>query len=256
MNKGRVTILGVPFDVITEKETVELLLEKTSRHDGHFFVATPNPEMLLEARKNPPFQKVLNETDLNIPDGTGVIMAAKFLKKPLKGRVTGTDIMKKLCEKFTHETKVFLLGGSDGIAEKTKEVLRHGNPHLNIVGTHAGSPSHEEEQQIRKKINDSGANVLFIAFGAPNQELWLHRTLPHLPHVRLAMGVGGAFNFIAGVRKRAPVWMQKIGLEWFFRLIQEPRRIKRIFNATIKFPIVFLLNITESRNKERTARHQ
>jgi len=119
---------------------------------------------------------------------------------------------------------------------------------VKIAGTFAGSPSQEEDVNIRKLIDQSEAKILFVAFGAPKQEMWIARNLAHLKHIKVVMGVGGAFDFISGTIKRAPYWMRRIGVEWLYRLIKQPSRIGRIFNATIKFPIVFL----GSKFKKRT----
>lgn len=243
MNAKRVTIMGIPFDTVEADEALEKILNKLhEKKTKSFFVATPNPEMLLESRKNSLFKAVLLSTDLNIPDGIGIIFASRFQKTPLKKRVTGTDLMQKICMRLDEKTKIFLLGAAPGVAEKAKEALELKNPHLTIVGTHSGTPNPFDEMHIRQLINRSGAELLFVAFGAPKQELWLDRNLTRLEQIKVAMGVGGAFDFIAGTRKRAPAWMRKLGLEWLFRLIQEPRRIKRIWNATVKFPLIFFVD--------------
>lgn len=242
----KIIILEIPFNNITLEEA----LEKTEAlwdGDGQFQFATPNPEMLLEAQKNELFKKILQNSALNIPDGIGIIFASRWLKKPLKERVTGVDFMKKIIQKTgdpaspLYRKKIFLLGGAEGIAEKTAEKLIQYFPHTQIIGTHSGTPKIEHEKEIIKKINNSEAEVLFVAYGAPAQELWIARNLKKMPKIKIAMGVGGTFDFIAAVKKRAPEWMQKIGLEWLYRLMQEPRRIKRIYNAVIKFPIKIVL---------------
>lgn len=235
----RINILGVPFDSMKNNAALALVLEKIAGNGKHFFIATPNPEMLLEARKNASFREVLNKTDLNIPDGFGIMLAARVSGKPLKERITGTDLMQAVCRHAPEKTKIFLLGAGPGIAEKTGKILEKRCPNIAVAGTHGGSPAPEEENHIRHLINESGAELLFVAYGAPKQEMWLARNLSHLTHVRVAMGVGGAFDFISGTVKRAPMWMRKLGIEWLYRLIKQPSRIGRIFNATVKFPLVF-----------------
>jgi N-acetylglucosaminyldiphosphoundecaprenol N-acetyl-beta-D-mannosaminyltransferase len=240
MPDERVKIMEIPFDRITQEDALALLLKKLlDPLTKRFFVATPNPEMLLEAQKNPPFKKILQHTDLNIPDGTGVIWASRLNGTPLPERVTGTDLMENLCAKILPETKVFLLGGGRNVAEKVKTTLESRRK-ISITGTHSGSASPADDGNIRKLIDAAAPDLLFVAFGAPKQELWLARNLPHLHSVKVAMGVGGAFDFIAGEKKRAPLWMRKTGLEWLFRLIRQPSRIGRIFNATVVFPFVFI----------------
>jgi N-acetylglucosaminyldiphosphoundecaprenol N-acetyl-beta-D-mannosaminyltransferase len=239
----RIKILGVPFDSLKNSEALALVLERIAGNDKHFFIATPNPEMLLEARKNAAFREVLNKTDLNIPDGFGIMLAARVSGKPLKERITGTDLMQEVCRHAPEKTKIFLLGAAPGVAQKTGEILEKRCPNIKIAGTYGGSPAREEENHIRHLINESGAEVLFVAFGAPKQEIWLAGNLPPLTHVKVAMGVGGAFDFISGTIKRAPVWMRKLGLEWLYRLIKQPSRTGRIFNATIIFPLIFLASL-------------
>jgi N-acetylglucosaminyldiphosphoundecaprenol N-acetyl-beta-D-mannosaminyltransferase len=240
MEKERVIIMGIPFDKVTLESVLTLLLEKLADDSTRgFFVATPNPEMLLTARKNHAFKEILQKTHLNIPDGTGIIWAAKRNGTPLPERVTGTDLMQTLCRKVTPDTRVFLLGAGHGIAEKAAHKLKE-QKHINIVGTYAGSASPHDDLNLQKIINDARPDMLFVAFGAPAQELWLARNLPHLFTVKVAMGVGGAFDFIAGVRSRAPAWMRRVGLEWLYRLFQQPERIVRIFNATVRFPATIL----------------
>ena len=141
--------------------------------------------------------------------------------------------MKKICKES--KKRIFLLGAEEGIAEDAAKKLK-----ANIVGTHSGSPKVEDEKEIIEKLNRLKPEILFIAYGAPAQELWIARNLKKIPSVKLAMGVGGSFDFIAGKTKRAPKWMQKLSIEWLYRLIKEPRRIKRILNATVRFPITFL----------------
>ncbi|MFA5829079.1 MAG: WecB/TagA/CpsF family glycosyltransferase [Candidatus Gracilibacteria bacterium] len=246
--KERITIMNVPFDRVTAKEALAITLEKldgnkqtTNGKHQPFFIATPNPEMLLAARKNERFLKILQtETDLNIPDGIGIIFASKLSKNSLPQRVTGTDLMQAICHFAPKGTKIFLLGAAEGVAEKVKAKLQKKYPQIQIVGTHSGSPAPEEAEKIRNLIQKSEADILFIAFGAPKQELWLSENLSHLKNLKIAMGVGGAFDFVAEIRKRAPRLMRKLGLEWLFRLVIEPSRFKRIYNATIKFPLLFL----------------
>jgi N-acetylglucosaminyldiphosphoundecaprenol N-acetyl-beta-D-mannosaminyltransferase len=252
MKNHRVMIMDVPFDSLTNAEALALVLQKLAEGTGHFFIATPNPEMLLEAKKNPEFRKILNGTDLNIPDGIGIMLASFLNRTPLKERITGTDFMQAICRQAPEGTKIFLLGAAPGIAEKTAEILKKRFPQIKITGTLSGSPRPEEEISIREAINKSGAGLIFVAFGAPKQELWIARNLPHLHYVKVAIGVGGAFDFISGTVKRAPRWMRKLGLEWLYRLIKQPSRIVRIFNATVKFPLLFLASKFQKRKPGQT----
>jgi len=263
-------ILGIRFDKVTLGEATKKALE-SAKSKNQSYIATPNPEFLLEARKNPAFAKVLNNSKLNIPDGTGILWATKYLditkknssktlkifkwiyslllvpfspksiRKILKERVTGVDLMENICKHSNENNlKIYLLGAKEGTAEKTKEILEKKYPGIEVVGTFGGTPSQEGEKEIVEKVIKSQAQILFVAYGAPNQELWISRNLHKMPNVKLAIGVGGSFNFIAGIRKRAPKIIQRLGFEWIYRLLQEPSRIKRIYNATIKFSTTIL----------------
>jgi N-acetylglucosaminyldiphosphoundecaprenol N-acetyl-beta-D-mannosaminyltransferase len=231
----RIDILDVPIDCVTQKEALDyisLLLEKKNR----FQVITPNPEIVLEAQKNPTFKKVLKEAELSVADGVGIIWAAQILHGKSIKRVTGVDLMRIICREL-RERRVFLLGASEEVNIKTKQILEKKYPGIKIVGNYSGTPGSNLEKIICNMINKSKAEILFVAYGAPNQELWIARNLPHLTTVKVAMGIGGAFDFISGHKKRAPEFLRKIGLEWLFRLIIEPSRYKRILNATVVFPL-------------------
>lgn len=267
----RINILGVPFDPITETVALNQIVE-TIRHNNKqepLFIATPNPEILLEARRNQKFKEILNRTDLNIADGTGIIWASGYLDsikntksatiKIIKGlsglikmavapkrmqnvipqRVTGTDLMKAISQATNKDEGVFLLGATQEVAQKTKNTLekKYG---CKVVGTDSSKALEENDLLIREKINKSKAKILFVAFGAPKQEIWIARNLPYLKSVKVAMGVGGAFDFISGYVPRAPAFFRKRGLEWVFRLLKQPKRIIRIFNAVINFPFIVI----------------
>ncbi|MEK9132650.1 MAG: WecB/TagA/CpsF family glycosyltransferase [Patescibacteria group bacterium] len=233
-------------------------------------IVTPNPEMLLVADKNPEFRAVLNKAWMSIPDGIGILWAStvqeisrrsskfgryvkgfwalvsliffpKLCRKVFSERVSGVDLMEAICaESRTHKTKIFLLGAGPRVADRASEVLKKKYPGVQIVGTYCCSPSPKDFNVISPIITSSKADVLFVAFGSPNQELWIARNLQYLDTIKIAMGVGGAFDFISGETKRAPAWMRKTGLEWMYRLAQQPSRIKRIWHAVVKFPLRLL----------------
>lgn len=259
-------ILKVRIDDVILSEAKETALQ-WAQGDIQRVITTPNPEIVLEAQKNHKFLRILNTSDLNIPDGTGLLWAAKYLKitknsklksirflklifslatiafypkyihSELRERVTGADLMQEICKESGNlKLKIFLLGAADGVAEKVKTILEEKYPKIQIVGTHVGKANSNENEGI-KKINKSQADILFVAYGAPAQEFWINKNIKKLKNIKLAIGIGGTFDYIAGVRKRSPQWMQKLGLEWLYRLIQQPKRIRRIYNATIKFPL-------------------
>jgi N-acetylglucosaminyldiphosphoundecaprenol N-acetyl-beta-D-mannosaminyltransferase len=264
----KVKILNVQFDACTKDEAlgrvIEVLKSRDTSHKKH--IATPNPEMVLAAQINPEFMRVLNSAYLSIPDGIGILWAAtlqeqtrrdtsfsrllkgisslailmfrpKVFKRVFRERVTGVDFMESICAiSRGASATIFLLGAEPGVAEKTKQNLEAKYPGIKITGVLAGSPSEKHESEIIEKISKAAPQILFVAYGSPAQELWIARNLQKLKSVKIAMGVGGAFDFISGHRRRAPAWMRNIGLEWLYRLIKQPSRIRRIWNATIKFP--------------------
>lgn len=241
-----IKILGVRINNVSYQEalSVALLLAKEKAKS---YLTTPNPEILLEAQKNPEFKKVLNNSQLNIPDGAGLLWAARYQSSPLKERVTGTDLMEGIMKEGAKTNlKIFLLGAAPGVAEKVKSKMEKKYPGLKIAGTSSESKNQDREETIINVIDKSTADILFVAFGAPHQELWISRNLPKLKTARLAVGVGGAFDFLAGESKRAPKIMQNLGLEWLYRLFKQPKRFKRIFNAVIIFPIAVVKNSLKS----------
>lgn len=238
---ARVTLLGIPIDPLTMQEALNQLKAFLQSERPHH-VMTVNSEMLVESTKNPKFRKVMQQTSLNLPDSHGVVWAAIKTGQQISERVAGVDCVSRLCEELTDDTPVFLLGAGEGISEKAANVLKAKNPHLNIVGAFAGSPSKEAANDIVSRINSARPTFLLVAYGAPKQDLWIHEYLPGLPSVRVAMGVGGTFDFLAGNKKRAPQWMRALGAEWLWRLVLEPRRIGRIVNAVVVFPWLVIRN--------------
>ena len=234
-----VTLLGIPIDALTMDEAIGKLKEFL-RAPGQHHVMTPNSEMLTEARRNHAFAKVLSETALNVPDSVGLLWGAQVTGQKLEQRVSGVDVVERLCTDPSLGASVFFLGGRDGASQKALEVLSNKNPNLKIAGSYEGSPMEEEAHDIIARINQSGAQILFVAYGAPKQDLWISEHLKELPNVKVAMGVGGTFDFLSGNIRRAPFMIRKIGLEWLWRLILEPWRIKRIWTAVVVFPVLVL----------------
>jgi N-acetylglucosaminyldiphosphoundecaprenol N-acetyl-beta-D-mannosaminyltransferase len=229
-----VSILGVRIDVVTLHEARDAVLAMAQGTTQHH-IMTPNPEMLVAAHRDPAFKTLLNTSALNIPDGAGLLWAAPLLTE----RVTGVDLLSSVCASLNCPS-VFLLGAADGVAAKAADVLRSKNPSLTIAGTFSGSPREEESAAIISRINTSGAHILFVAYGAPIQDFWIEKYLSQMPGVKVAMGVGGSLDFLAGVRVRAPALFRQCGLEWLWRLVQEPSRFRRILNAVIVFPFLVL----------------
>jgi N-acetylglucosaminyldiphosphoundecaprenol N-acetyl-beta-D-mannosaminyltransferase len=220
-------ILGVRVDDVTNRETLELL-ESFIRSGGKHQVATVNPEFIMEAQRNPAFLRTLNATSLSFPDGIGVIHASRIYGVPFRERVAGVDIVERFAAIAAGKGyTLFFLGAAPGVADQAADILRSRHPGLAIVGTYGGTPSPDEEEEIRGRINAVRPDVLLVAYGAPRQDLWISRNLGNL-NVSVAIGIGGTFDFITGKSVRAPLWMRGIGLEWFHRLVREPRRWKRM----------------------------
>jgi N-acetylglucosaminyldiphosphoundecaprenol N-acetyl-beta-D-mannosaminyltransferase len=192
-------------------------------------IVTTNPEFVMAAQHNAPFRYVLHQADLCLPDGIGLLLASRWLRRPLPARVPGSEFVYHLAELAAEEGwLLFLLGAEPGVAEEAAAVFQRLYPALIIAGTYAGSPDPAENTAIVQRINDSRAQLLLVAYGAPRQDQWIERNRHQLPHVRVAIGVGGALDFVSGRAVRAPQWVQKLGLEWLDRLIRQPWRWRRM----------------------------
>ena len=239
MSSKRVSLVGIPIDAIRPKDAVEKIFELLSGNEKKH-IMTPNNEMLVQASKNESFHSVLCASSLNLPDSTGLILAAAATGQRLPARVTGVDTVTELCKRLTDEYSVFFLGSAPGIADKAAEKLKSINSSLKIAGTYTGSPDPDEANAIIDLINESGAVILFVAYGSPKQDMWIAKHLSKLKNIRVAMGVGGTFDYISGKTRRAPKFVRMIGLEWLWRLLLEPIRFGRIWNAVVVFPLIVL----------------
>lgn len=223
-----ITILGVPIDNVTLEE-VGTITEKLIKESNKTckMVFAPNVEFIMMAQKDKQFFNLLKESSLSTPDSIGVIIGAKLQKKAFKERIPGQSYFRKVIELSNKKGySIYLLGGEPGIPEKTKENLKKIYPNVNIVGLHHGYFDKNVEKEIIEEINSLQPNVLFVALGAPKQEKWIKEHRNELK-VDIAAGQGGTYDYEAGKIKRAPIWIQKIGMEWLYRLIKEPSRIKR-----------------------------
>lgn len=232
----KITILGIKASNVTKNEAVEMchgFLFDGSQH----IIATPNPEMAVLALKDVEFASIFDKADLCLPDGVGLMLAGKLFGTPLKERIAGSDFVLSLAEMAEKEGKsVYLLGAGEGVAKKAGEKLKEKYLNLKISGVESGGDvSDLNIQDILNKINSVAPEILFVAFGQIKQEKWIVENLSKIPSVKIAIGIGGALDFIARNAKRAPKFIQKIGLEWLWRLILEPWRVKRIWNATAVF---------------------
>jgi N-acetylglucosaminyldiphosphoundecaprenol N-acetyl-beta-D-mannosaminyltransferase len=224
----RLHILGVPVDPTTFESMLDSIAVWIAAGDRTRQICTVSPEFVMIAQDDPGFMRVLHAADLCVADGVGLLFAARYLGRPLPERVTGSDGVPLIAARAAREGwKLFLLGAAPGVAEQAAARLVEQNPGLQIVGIYAGSPAPEEEDAIIERVNASGADILFVAYGAPRQDQWIARNRDRLS-VCLGIGVGGAFDFIAGIVPRAPVWMRKMALEWLYRLINQPWRWRRM----------------------------
>jgi N-acetylglucosaminyldiphosphoundecaprenol N-acetyl-beta-D-mannosaminyltransferase len=183
----------------------------------------------MRARRDPAFRRVLQEADLSIPDGVGLLLAARRQGRHLPERVPGSELVYHLAQAAAREGwRLFLLGAAPGVAEEAAAIFQKRYPGLEVAGTYAGSPVPEENDAIVARINESRADLLFVAYGAPRQDLWIARNREALETVRVALGVGGALDFVTGRSIRAPRWIRRLGLEWLHRLVREPWRWRRM----------------------------
>ncbi len=233
----KVEILGVRLDNINF-DAVMKKIDDFINGPTQNLIVTVNPEFIVAANKNFNFKSTLNSASLAVCDGFGLAVASKLLKRGKLSRITGVDLTKKLLtlpKIGKGHPKIYLLGGQSGSAEAVAQKYP-----ANIVGADsqvrlAADGRLENQDQIIAKINDSGANVLLVAFGQVKQELWIRESLSQLPAVKAAIGVGGTFDYLSGQVRRAPKTMRRMGLEWLFRLTTNPKRAGRIFNALIVF---------------------
>ena len=232
----RTDVLGVAFDNVTLEEAVDRGMALLDEEEPHL-VATPNPEIVQIAGKDPEFAKILADASLVLADGVGVIHAAKILGRPLKGRVPGIEFASALMERMAKTgRRLYLLGAKPGVAEMAAANLQAKYPGLVICGTHDGY--FKEDGPVAQAIRDSRAEAVFVCLGAPKQEKFMTAHKSELD-VRFMIGLGGSLDGFAGTVKRAPRWMQRCGLEWLYRLIKEPKRIGRMMRLP-KFVLAVL----------------
>lgn len=219
-------ILGVRVDDVTNDETLALVAQFIAERTPHQ-ICTVNPEFVMRAQQDATFRRVINDAALCIPDGIGLLWAARRMGRPLRERVAGSTLVERIAAQAAQQGwRLYLLGAAPGVAEKAAAILQARHPGLVVAGTFSGSPAQDEEDAIVERIIAAQPDGLFVAFGAPAQDVWIARNQPRL-HVPVAMGVGGALDFIGRVARRAPEWVQRIGLEWLYRLIREPWRWRR-----------------------------
>ena len=227
---GRVTFLGSPMDTLTMSETVESIKGriKTGKFTQHVVV---NVAKLVNMKKDPELAQSVTECDIINIDGMGVVWGARFVGHDVSERVAGVDLFMELNKMAEQEAlPVFYLGATEEVVAETAAKMQSLHPDLNIVGAHHGY-FWDDEQSVVDKIRESGAKMLFVAITSPKKENFINRWKSQLG-VNFVMGVGGTFDVVAGKVERAPVWMQNSGLEWFYRVVQEPGRMWKRYATT------------------------
>jgi N-acetylglucosaminyldiphosphoundecaprenol N-acetyl-beta-D-mannosaminyltransferase len=223
---ARVDVLGVGFDRVPLAGAVERILRRLEAGE-RTFVITANPEFVMLARQDPAVARIASEADLVVADGSGVVAASRLLGDGLP-RVPGRLLVDALVPHLAQRrSPIFFLGAAPGVAERAAAELRRRAPGLVVAGVHAGSAEPEQDAESAERVRGTTAQVLLVAYGMPKQERWIARNLPALPAVRLAIGVGGVFDQLAGVQKVPPAAVHAIGLEWLWRLVREPSRWRR-----------------------------
>ncbi len=233
-----INILGVKISKISKKEALSRIEEFLNLDKQHYIV-TPNPEIILLAKKDEEFFYILNNASLSLPDGIGLKFAALVMGENLK-RITGADITDDILKIASFKKlKVAILNRIDGLSSKNKieKAIKKYYPDLNFK---IFDIKRDEKAQNLKFLEEYKPHILFAGLGAPWQEKIIYHSLKLFPFIKLGIGVGGSFDFLSGSAKRAPYFLRLIGLEWLWRLIRQPKRLKRIFNATVIFPLMFL----------------
>lgn len=239
-------VLGVRIDWLFQQDALNRIEQAIAQWhaSGNTLpcqqIITVNTEFVMAAQRNQEFRQTINNAALVLPDGIGVVLAARYIGYSLPERITGIDTLEALAKRCAVAGyRLYLLGAAPGVAEQAAARLQLLAPGLEIAGTYAGSPGPAENEAILERIRAARADVLCVAYGAPAQDLWIQRNLSRLS-VAVAMGVGGAFDFLSGRQHRAPHLMQRMGLEWLYRLYREPWRWRRML-ALPQFAVQVLL---------------
>lgn len=229
LENSRISIMGLDIDIIPKVDLMPKLrgyLQGTKNHA----IITANSLLILESQKLPALKRACENASMVLPDSSGISWAAKQLKLLQPYRIPGIDLAFDLCrEAQMMGISVFLFGGNVGVAPRAAHYLKSRFPNLLIGGTHQGFFNWQDEDKILEQIWESGSRLILVGLGMPLQELWINRIKDKLPP-GISMGVGGTFDVWAGDLKRAPQWVQKSGMEWMYRLGQEPNRFNRVAN--------------------------
>ena len=244
----RYDILGVNVNNATMKEAVDLLSTFIDTEDAHM-VVTPNAEILYMCYEDKEFCDIVNSASFVSPDGVGVLKAANIFGTPLKEKVAGCELgLNLLYEAVKKDAGLFLFGAKPGVADTAAQKLKEKVPGLKISGTRDGYFKPEDTDDIVKQINDSGAKILWVCLGAPKQEKWMNDNRGKLK-VGVMLGLGGSIDLYAGNVKRAPKIFIKLGCEWLYRLMKEPKRLGRMMNI----PKVLRIAKKEAKRRKKNA---
>ena len=228
----KTNILNMPIDTFTRQQSLEKLLSFLKEEKNHLLI-TPNPEIIMEANKDKELMEIIKNADLVVPDGIGVVLASKLNKNKIKERVAGYDLIQNLFDKIKDtNTTVYFFGAGKGVAELAKQKMEQKYKGLKIIGVSDGYFDDQKEKLIIENIQKLKPNILLIGLNFPKQEKWADQYKNILP-VQLTCCIGGSFDGMSGTVKRAPVLFQKLGLEWFYRLMKQPKRIVRM----VKLPV-------------------
>jgi N-acetylglucosaminyldiphosphoundecaprenol N-acetyl-beta-D-mannosaminyltransferase len=223
----RLEILGIGIDKVNSQQALDKIAEFIASGKSNQIV-TANAEIIYQASKNEKMRNVINNAQMVTADGSGVVWASRQLGEPLEQRVTGIDLVNSICEHSAKDKwKIYILGSAPGVAATAAMNIRDKFPGCNIIGTHHGYFNAKEEKQILAELEQLKPDVLFVALGAPKQEYWIADHLADLG-IPVGMGIGGSMDVLSGNVKRAPKWMQKMSLEWLYRLLIQPTRFKRV----------------------------
>jgi len=237
---GKVRLLGMPLNPITLADALEEA-ERFLEEDHPHMIITPDASAVVRAQRDPELREIIEQADLVAPDGAGVVLAARMLNLPVNVRCAGCDMVEQLCQAAANKRRaVYLLGGEPGVAQQAAANLQQRIPGLQVAGCHDGYFTDEEEPQIVEDIRNKRPGVLLVALGIPRQEKWIKKHLEELG-VPICIGVGGSLDVISGRKRRAPVWMQRAGLEWLYRTMKEPSRLPRL----VALPKIVWMSIRE-----------
>jgi N-acetylglucosaminyldiphosphoundecaprenol N-acetyl-beta-D-mannosaminyltransferase len=220
-------VLGVRVDAVTFDQVLGCIEDFIARGDPHQIV-TVNPEFVMAAQSDREFQRIINASALALPDGVGVWWASRRAGRPVPERIPGVDLVERLAAVSAERGyRLYFLGAKPGVADQAAAVLRGRYPGLVVAGTWAGSPRPEDDEATLARVRAARPHILLVAYGAPAQDHWIHRNL-HRSGIPVCIGVGGSFDYIAGVHPRAPRWLRQLGLEWLHRLVTQPWRWRRM----------------------------